>query len=383
MYMKINNQIRILLVSYALLFVLVRCVRPSAQEDEVDPELPSLIVLDKTQQQKAGIRTARIREDTLYQYVEASGQLDVPPQHIIIISAPLGGFLRRTPLLEGMYVKKGMVLAELEHPDYIQLQQDYLQSLSMLRVMEAEYKRQEELVREQIAAQKTWEKAKADYETISVEVKSLHAKLKMLGIDADKLPQDGIQPTIVIRSPINGYVTQVQVSTGKYVPAHHELFRIVDVTHLHAELYVFEKDLPAIKERQKVIFTLLNDTLKRYARVFLIGKELTPDRTVRIHCHMENDDQNLIPGLYIRAQIQTQSRKAWVVPESSIVRYGNDTFVIAATDSDTFRLFQVHIAQADKGLIELKVPPGFSTEWPVVTEGAYTVFSMMRNREEE
>jgi cobalt-zinc-cadmium efflux system membrane fusion protein len=55
-----------------------------------------------------------------------NGKIDVPPQNMVSISVPLGGYLKSTKLLEGMHISKGEVIAIMEDQQYIQLQQDYL-----------------------------------------------------------------------------------------------------------------------------------------------------------------------------------------------------------------------------------------------------------------
>lgn len=369
-------------IFFCIITTIIGCTSKNEHAATADTEEQQILHLSAEQQRHLNIILSQPEYRTVSKYIEASGQLDVPPQHLITISAPLGGFIKRTPLLEGMRVRKGDVLVEMEHPEYIQLQQDYLQALSRLKMLKAEYIRQEELERENVTAIKAREKAQTEYETAKVEVESLRARLKMLHIDPEQLTTEGIRPVVAITSPINGYVTRVNVSTGAYVQAQHELFRLIDPTHLHAELFVFEKDLSSLQEGQRVIFTLLNDTIKRYAKVYLIGKELTTDRTVRVHCHLDHDYPGLIPGLYIRAQIETASHRALTVPESAVVRIGNQPHVFVARENDVFELTPVRLGAIYKGYAEL-ADTSLEESARVVTSPAYTLLSMLRNRGEE
>lgn len=369
-------------IFFCLICIISGCNSKNDETAAAKTEDQQILHLSEEQQRQLNLEISQPEYRMVSKYIEASGQLDVPPQHLITISAPLGGFVKRTPLLEGMKVRKGDMLAELEHPDYIQLQQDYLQALSRLDMLKAEFSRQEELARENVTAQKAREKARTDYETARVEVESLRARLKMLNINPDKLPDDGIHPTVAITSPINGYVTKVNVTTGAYVQAHYELFRLVDPTHLHAELYVFEKDLPALKEGQRITFTLLNDTIRRYGKVYLIGKELTAERTVRVHGHLDNDYPGLIPGLYIRAQIEAATHRALTVPESAVVRIGDKPFVFVMRGKDEFELTPVLVGVTLKGYTEI-INSSLTEDNHVVKSPAYTLLSMLRNRGEE
>ncbi len=371
----------------ALLFVwfivFSRCGRHSEEAvSETTETLPDSLTLTDEQVVKAGVVTDYPQYRLLPDYIEASGQIDLPPQNLITITAPLGGFIKQTPLLEGMRVKKGDLLVELEHPDYIQLQQDYLQAVSHLNLAKAEWQRQEELARENIAAQKSMEKARADYTAAQTQVDALRARLLMLHINPNRLQSEGLQPTVVLRSPISGFVTRVQITTGEYVAAHRELFRLIDPGHLHAEIFVFEKDLPRLHEGQQVIFRILNDTATRYGKVFLIGKELTPERTIRVHCHLDRNYPDLIPGLYLQAQIVTGEHRVLGVPEDAVVIQGNNKYVFTVHGTHTFKLTPVVAGHSAEGFVEVRSPV-LSDKSRIVFKGAYTLLSMLRNKGEE
>ncbi len=92
-----------------------------------------------------------LKAEVLSGSIKANGMLDVPPQNLVSISAPFGGFVKSTELLQGMHVKKGQVVVILEHPDYIKLQQDYLDYKNQLEFLEQEYNRQLDLSKENVS----------------------------------------------------------------------------------------------------------------------------------------------------------------------------------------------------------------------------------------
>src|SRR5882672_6771207 len=117
----------------SLLFVLLGVAACSSHKNEGDQKAeadisPShLVVLSEEQFRNANILLGKVQERPISGTIKANGMLDVPPQNLVTISAPLGGFVKNTELLQGMRVQKGQVLVTLENPDYIQMQQDYLE----------------------------------------------------------------------------------------------------------------------------------------------------------------------------------------------------------------------------------------------------------------
>jgi len=370
-----NNRIVILVILLAFL----RCTSKTDNSDSTTDRDANTITLTSEQLKLAGIELGTPVQKTLTKAIRANGMLDVPPQSMVTIAAPMAGFVKTTRLLQGMPVKKGDVLAELYHQDYIQLQQEYLNTRSQLEFLKAEYDRQLELATENINAAKTLQRAKADYESAEISLQALKARLALINIAPDKLIENGIQQTIQLYSPINGFVTEVNINPGKFVNPSDVLFKIMDPGHLHVELYVFEKDLPSLRIGQTVNFSLVDESEIRHATVYLIGKEISPERTVRIHCHMSKDYAGLIPGLYLKARIETSSHPARVIPEEAVVTIENKQYLFVTSDKATFTLVEIKTGVTDSGEVEiLDSLPVVGSE-KVVIKGAYTLLSMLKN----
>ena len=360
--------------------------QPEVTETSIDSTAKETIVLASTQFNNAGIVVAKPVSQNINQKIKANGKLDVPPQNLVSISAPYGGFLKSTALLQGMHVHKGEVIAQMEHPDYIQLQQDYLENKSTLTYLKNELDRQQELAKEEVNSKKTLQKAKTDFEVMQARVNGLRAKLELINIDVAKLEKGAMQKVVALTSPINGYVTKVNVNIGAFVTANTILFEIVDTEHLHAEISVFEKDIHHIKIGQKVAFTLANETQERFAKVHLIGREISEDRTVRVHCHLSKEDKDLLPGLYLTAYIDVKTSTNKTLPSNAFVDFEGKSYVFLLSkklkDSYTFTRIEVEKLGEENGFTAFTSTQDLKNK-NIVTEGAYKLLSAMQGGEEE
>ena len=360
--------------------------QPEVTETSIDSTAKETIVLASTQFNNAGIVLAKPVSQNINQKIKANGKLDVPPQNLVSISAPYGGFLKSTSLLQGMHVHKGEVIAKMEHPDYIQLQQDYLENKSTLTYLKNELDRQQELAKEEVNSKKTLQKAKTDFEVMQARVNGLRAKLELINIDVAKLEKGAMQKVVALTSPINGYVTKVNVNIGAFVTANTILFEIVDTEHLHAEISVFEKDIHHIKIGQKVAFTLANETQERFAKVHLIGREISEDRTVRVHCHLSKEDKDLLPGMYLTAYIDVKTSTNNTLPSNAFVDFeGKSYFFLLSkkpNDSYTFTRIEVEKLGEENGFTAFTSTQDLNNK-NIVTEGAYKLLSAMQGGEEE
>jgi cobalt-zinc-cadmium efflux system membrane fusion protein len=379
--MEMNMKHIFIKYSFALALIFGACKNNDQQTETATPTQESnSIELTDAQVENGGIKLGKPGKRQISGVIKANGMLDVPPQQLVSISVPLGGFLKSTTLLQGSHVNKGQVIAVIENPDYIQLQQDYLEARNQAEFNKADYERQQELAKENVNAQKTLQQSKANYLNGLARVNGLAARLKLINIDPTSLKEENITATANVYSPIDGFVTAVNVNIGKFVNPVDVLFTIVDTEHLHAELTIFEKDIPKIKLGQKVRFTLANESTERMATVYLIGREIKPDRTINIHCHIDKEDRNLLPGMSLAAIVETGGVDVTALPVDAIVDYQGRKYIFTATDH-LFSIVEISAGMSEAGYTEVTLPPDFDQNSNVVVNGGYAILSKMKNTE--
>ncbi len=379
--------------------ILLSCNSKAAEEavaEEHHEEEDNTVELTDAQYKTAGIELGKVEQKQISGTIKVNGVLDVPPQQLVSVSVPLGGFLKNTELLQGSHVTKGQVIATIENLDFIQMQQDYLEAKNQLEFAEADYKRQQELSKENVNAQKTLQQAKSNYASWQAKANGLREKLKMININFASLEKGNITGIVYLYAPITGYVTEVNVNIGKFVNPSDVIFEIVDTHHLHAELTVFEKDVPKLKIGQKVRFTLANETKERTATVYLLGREISTDRTIRIHCHIDNEDTQLLPGMYLKAAVETGGALVAALPDEAIIDFQGKKYIFipfaaeAPKEAKTegkeghhFTMTAIQIGNSETGFTEVILPEGFDVNTGVVTKNAYSILSKIKNSEEE
>ena len=202
-------------ILYTLFFsMLFSCHSPRPEEALKSEAAPDTITLTEAQIKAAGIQTGAIQRHMLNSELKVNGLVDVPPQNIISVSFPLGGYLKSADLLPGMHVSKGEVIAIMQDQSLIQLQQDYLIARAKLEYLEKDYERQKMLNENKVNADKIFQQANADFTSQKVLVKGYEEKLRLIGINPEKLNDKTISRTVPIYSPINGFVSKVNINIG-------------------------------------------------------------------------------------------------------------------------------------------------------------------------
>lgn len=399
------NLLKIIIITASFCMHLSCTTKPEEPVAEEHHDEEGKVELTQAQFTRTGIEFGKVEMKNLSSTIAVNGMLDVPPQNMVSVSALMGGSIKSTDLLQGMKVRKGQVIATLQNPDFIQIQTQYLEDKFKLKYLELEYKRQEELSLENVTAAKTFQQVSSDYNSLQVTISGLEEKLKILNINPKTLTKSNIRSVVNIYSPISGYVTTVNVNIGSFVNPQDVICKIVDTDHLHAELTVFEKDISKIKIGHKLRFVLVNEGNKeRTASVYLINHEISPERTIRVHAHIDTENPNLMPGMYLKAFIEVgENNKTTALPDQAIVNADGKSYIFikdaghshehkeekhadsaASNEAHTFKAIEVTKGITQNGYTEVLLPEGFEIDHAeVVIKGAYDLLSKMNNSEEE
>ncbi|WP_370390563.1 efflux RND transporter periplasmic adaptor subunit [uncultured Winogradskyella sp.] len=269
--------------------------------------------------------------------LKVTGMIDVPPQNKSIISTFMGGYIVKTPLLIGDKVSKGQLLVTLENPEFVELQQNYLELGEQLTYLKSEYERQQTLFDENITSEKNYLKSQSDYKSNLARYNGLKRKLQMLNISPDRVSSGAMVSTINLYAPIEGYVTKVNVSNGTYVSPNDVIMEIVDTEHIHLELSVFEKDIMRVKKGQRIKFQIPEASNEVFdADVHLVGTTIDETtRRVKIHGHVDNESNQFIVGMYVSADILLSDELALGLPKTGIISNDEGDFVFIATKSNS------------------------------------------------
>lgn len=341
------------------------------------------VSLTAAQQASAKIELGVPEEKSISSIIKATGKIDVPPQNMISISMPLGGYLKSTKLLPGMQVRKGEVIAIMEDQQYIQLQQDYLTTKAKLAYAEAEFLRQKELNQSKASSDKVLQQAQMEYSNQKINQAALAEKLKLININPAAVSESNISKSVNIFAPINGFVSRVNVNIGKFVNAADVLFELVNPSDIHLNLKIFEKDLTKLSIGQKLTAYTNNDPARKYAcEISLISKDLSPERTADVHCHFAQYDKTLIPGMYMNADIKIKSIKTMAIPDEAIVNYEGGNYIFLARENNQYLMTEITIGARENGFTEIMNPEDFTNK-KLVVKGAYTLLMALKNKAEE
>jgi membrane fusion protein, heavy metal efflux system len=386
-----NNHNLVLLLFCAVTGALFSCHKSNLSDaaNKKEEILPDDIVELRYDQIKfSGIETGSVSIRSIQGTLQASGKVTVAPRDLVSVCAPMGGFVIVTNIMTGMAVKKGQVLTILENQDFVDIQQQYLEAKNKLEYAEAEFNRHNALYKEDVYSQQNVQQVTSEYKILKAQVKALEQKVSMIGIDPDDLKEDGISNSISVLAPMSGYIRSANVNTGKYVASSDVMFEIVNLDKLLLELTLFEKDAGKVKTGYKIHFFINNETEEHQAVIYETGKSINADKTYTVYATVAKTCNNIMPGMYVNAEIVSPGNDVTALPSDAIVSFDDKDYIFvfeknkqeAGKDFSEYRMVEVKKGLTDNGFTEVILPEGFDIKsGSIVIKGAYSLLSAKKN----
>ena len=381
---KMNKVASLVLIVFTIIFISSCTSKPDQPEIielQTDFESDTTLALSSSQFTSSDMKLGSLEDKPFIQIVKANGMFDVPPEFEASISSYFGGTVKNLQLITGERVKKGQVLFNLENPDFVQMQVDYLEAKGQLGFLKSEYDRQKALMQDNVTSQKNYLKSESEYNSMRIKSGSLSKKLVMMNMNPTSLTVDNIKTSMNVFSPINGYVTRVNVTRGSFLNPSELAMSIISLEHMHLELNIFEKDLAKVRVNQPINFKIQEDNSKVYVGfVHLINKTIDIEkRTIGIHGHLSDKQETSMfsPGMYVEAEIITNSENLPSLPIDAVVEVYDKYYVLVmvglSDGSYSFVRRKVSIGSTNNGYIEILNSSEFANDAQFLISGAFNL----------
>jgi len=320
--------------------------------------------------------------------LKVNGTVTVSPQDMATVCVPMGGFVKSIQLTPGTAVRKGQVLAILTNQEFVDIQQNYLEVKNKLEYAQAEYRRHNELYKEDVYSQKNLQQVTSEYKNLKANLNALEQKLSLVGINSKHLTEENIKSSVSVVSPISGYVKSVNISIGKYVSSSDVLFEIVNSDQLLLNLTLFEKDADKVSIGQKIRFYINNETEQHDAVIYQTAKSINSDKTYNVYAKVNGICKNTLPGMYVNAIIETSGNKTTAVLSEAVVRFDDKEYIFVYEKNKTeggkpfteYRMVEVVKGVTENGFTAITLPGSINLKnTKVVIKGAYQLLSAKKN----
>jgi cobalt-zinc-cadmium efflux system membrane fusion protein len=349
------------------------------EETAQETQTSDFITITQAQFDQSDMKLGSLEDKEFPVVVSCTGTIDVPPENRAVVNATMGGYIKTTPLLIGDKVRKGQVLVTIENPEFVTLQQNYMETYEQLAYLKMAYNNQQTMKTENITSQKSYLKAESDYKSTLARHNGLEKQLQLLHISASSVRAGRISSVVSVYAPISGSITSINVTKGTYVSPATAILEIIDNDHIHLELLVFEKDIMKVKKEQRINFKIPEASTASYnAAVHLVGTTIDASRTIKVHGHLEKEENNqFLVGMFVEAGIVVDNAFAKAIPQEAVVQLGEAYYVLILESKQgndyKFKQIPVTLKENYEGFVALENSNAFNAQTQFLTKGAFNL----------
>ncbi|MCS3529365.1 efflux RND transporter periplasmic adaptor subunit [Chryseobacterium sp. JUb7] len=383
MYLKIIS-----IYSLSLILLLSSCSGKKEEEKTVYENKKfakteqNTVQLSAQQFQSVGLTTTAVQKKTMQKSVRLNGKVDIAPSHISSVSSIMGGHIKSIQVINGSHFNKGQILAVVEDPQFIQLQQDFLVTKAQLESARLNLNRQKDLNISKASSDKTLQTAQADFATLNATLKGLEEKLRIIGVNAKSLHTGNIRSRINIYAPFSGFVSKILVNNGQYINPSDTLFELINPAGLLLELKVFENDVNDVKKGQEIlVYNNQNPDNKSNAKIVSIVPSIENGGSSVAIAKLSSPNPDFIKGMYINAEVNISSRYTIGLPNESVVSFENKNYIFEDLGNKKYQMIPVNVGISDQNFTEILKADNFKDK-KIVQKGAYSLLMLLKNKSE-
>lgn len=340
------------------------------------------VQLSDQQIKSVGLTTTILENKTMEKLVHLNGTVDIAPSHISSVSSIMGGHIKSINVINGSRFSKGQVLAVVEDPQFIQLQQDYLVTKAQMESARLNLNRQKDLNTSKASSDKTLQTAQADYSTLNATLKGLEEKLRIIGINAKGLNSSNIRSRINVYAPFSGFVSKILVNNGQYINPSDTLFELINPTGLLLELKVFENDINDVKIGQEIlVYNNQNPEKKSKAKIISLVPNIENGGSSDVIAKLSASNPDFIKGMYINGEVSVNSRYTLGLPSESVVSFENKNYIFEDLGNKKYKMIPVNTGIYDDKFTEI-LKADYLKNKKIVQKGAYSLLMLLKNKAE-
>ncbi len=262
--------------------------------------------------------------------LSAPAKVVVPPTQEYVVSASQFGVIEQLNAAVGDKVVKGQVLAQLNSPDLLTLQREYLKAVSALQLSSATFQRDKKLLEEGVIADRRWQETRIQQNSFASEVNEHKQLLEIAGMTGSEINSlaktHRLSRQLNVRAPIAGVVMERLAVAGTRIDMMAPLYRIANLDQLWLEIAIPQERLTDIKTGDRVVI----DKSKVSAKISLLGASVNPEnQTILARAVVEKQGaEQLRPGQRLNTRIIQPSDKAvYKVPNTAIAQNEGKAFI--------------------------------------------------------
>lgn len=336
-----------------------------------------VVRLDEAEMKEFGIEVGTAESGNLQMHVSLPGEVAINADRRAHMVPRVPGIVRQVRKNLGDYVHTSEVMAVLESRELADLKSAYLAAKERVALTEANFRREEDLWKKKISAEKDYLEAKQALAEARIELRSAEQKLHAIGFSEKYLAQLSGHPDIAFTryqlvAPFSGTVIEKHIVLGEVLKDDTEAYVVADLSTVWVNLNVYQKDLPFVRKGQPVIISAGHGIPDAQGEISYVGPLVGEQtRTALARVVLPNPEGHWRPGLFVTGKITVENLEVpLLVPKTALQTVEDKLSVFIKTEGG-FKPQPVTVGRTNETHVE--ITSGLTPGQEYVMNGAFTL----------
>ncbi|MDP3210394.1 efflux RND transporter periplasmic adaptor subunit [Methylotenera sp.] len=279
------------------------------------------------------------------------GEIKLNADKSVRVVPRLNGIVESVIANAGDKVRKGQLLAVVSSQGIADQRSDLMAAQKRLELARTTYDREKKLWEEKISAEQDYLQAKQDLQEAEISLQRAKQKLQSLGAN---LGAGSNLTRYEVKSPIDGVITDKQISAGQVLNGDESIFVVADLSTLWAEMTIYAKDVNAVKVGQKVTVKATAFEAQTTGTVAYVGALVgEQSRTAIARVVLKNTDRVWLPGLPVNIELQADEVEVPVAVSTEGLQTMDEGKVVFGRYGEYFEVRPLTLGRGDDKYVEV------------------------------
>ncbi len=316
-------------------------------------QVEARVAISDAQLKSNGLEVATVGPARIKTALQLQGEIRLNEDRTVHVVPRLSGLVESVSVNAGDTVRRGQVLAVLSSQSLADQRSELLGAHKRLGLARTTFEREKSLWEGKISAEQDYLQARVALQEAEIAAQSARQKLASLGAVASS-SSSGNLTRYEVRAPIDGVITDKQISVGEVVKEDTNIFVVADLTTVWVEMTVYAKDLNTVKVGQAARVKATSFEAQATGKLSYVGSLVGEQtRAAKARVVLPNPQGLWRPGLPVNVELTADEVEVPLAISVDAVQTLRDWTVVFGRYGEQFEARLVELGRSDGTMVEV------------------------------
>ena len=316
-------------------------------------QVEARVAISDAQLKSNGLEVATVGPARIKTALQLQGEIRLNEDRTVHVVPRLAGLVESVSVNAGDTVRRGQVLAVLSSQSLADQRSELLGAHKRLGLARTTFEREKSLWEGKISAEQDYLQARVALQEAEIAAQSARQKLASLGAVASS-SSSGNLTRYEVRAPIDGVITDKQISVGEVVKEDTNIFVVADLTTVWVEMTVYAKDLNTVKVGQAARVKATSFEAQATGKLSYVGSLVGEQtRAAKARVVLPNPQGLWRPGLPVNVELTADEVEVPLAISVDAVQTLRDWTVVFGRYGEQFEARLVELGRSDGTMAEV------------------------------